>query len=71
MKRVFLFFKHIYRWFTDQEYQQDINYRRWGVRTSEIEGSHCGCCGHWIEGDSGDPNYPPDRRWTICKPCAA
>ena len=64
------FFKSIHRWFTEKDYRKDINYRRWGVRTSNIKGSHCGCCGKWVEGDPGSPDCPPDLRWTLCPKCA-
>jgi len=51
----------IKRWCTEKEFRNDINFRRWGVRTSEISG--------WVDGDPGDANYPPDWRWTLCQSC--
>lgn len=70
IRRVKRWLVHLYRWSTDQTYREDINYRRWGVKTKDIPGSNCGLCGDWIEGDPGDPEYPPDWRWTMCRKCA-
>ncbi len=58
-----------WRWSTEPLFRNDENYRYWGVRTSDIPGSNCGCCGRWQEGDPGDPAYPPDWRWTLCSQC--
>ncbi len=54
------------RWINHPELRSDVNFMRWGVATSDIPGSHCGCCGNWMEGDPGDPSYPPNWRWTLC-----
>jgi len=56
-------FRHIWNKLTDE------NYRNWGVMTSDIPGSHCGLCGVWVEGDPGDPSWPPDERWGMCRKC--
>ena len=59
----------IYRWCSEPLFRTDINHRRWGVITSDIKGSKCGLCGEYVSGDPGDPEYPPNWRWTICQQC--
>jgi hypothetical protein len=59
----------IYRWCSEPLFRTDINYRRWGVKTTDIKGSKCGLCGKYVSGDPGDPEYPPNWRWTSCQQC--
>jgi Iap family predicted aminopeptidase len=56
-------------WKNNKEYRDDINFRRWGIPTIDIKGSRCGCCGKYIKGDPGEPDTPPDWRWTLCDRC--
>ncbi len=71
MKKLVKLLRHLYCWCKEVDYRRDKNYRWWGVRTADIKGSNCGCCGKWIEGDPGDPSYPPNWRWTLCNVCAS
>jgi len=59
------------RWNMDELYRKDVNWRRWHVKTEDISGSHCGCCGAWIPGDPGPDDLPPTFRWSVCPICEA
>lgn len=71
VKRIPRQIRFAWRWCTEAEFRSDINYRNWGVRTSEIPGSNCGLCGEYVPGDPGDPADPPAWRWTTCQKCLA